>query len=36
MKSNESLRAIHEQSDHMLDDELIGGAVGTPEQNVYA
>lgn len=36
MKRNESLRAFHEQRDHMLADERIGGAVGTPEQNAYA
>ena len=36
MKRNESLRAFHEQRDHMLADERIGGAVGTPEQNEYA
>ena len=36
MKRNESLRAFHEQRDHMLADERIGGTVGAPEPNAYA
>ena len=36
MRRNESLRAYHEQRAHMLSDERIGGAVGSPEANTFA
>ena len=36
MKRNESLRAFHEEREHRLADERIGGAAGSPEANPYA